>query len=96
MASAPERYYEKMIQWATHFKLKLEHLHGVLKQFIKITEYGRDGKLQTSMISKAELQEVITELHTKLEDYKFSIPTSHIRAECYFRKLTKQTSKLHL
>ena len=33
-------YYEKIFQWSTHFELKLEHLHEILKQFIKITEYA--------------------------------------------------------
>ena len=61
--------------------LKLEHLHEVLKQFIKITEYAREGRLDPSTISKAQLQKEITEIHTKMEDYEFPIPTSHIRAE---------------
>ena len=74
-------YHEKMIQWSIYLELKLEHLHGVLKQFIKITEYAQEGKLHPSTISKAQLQEVITEIHTKMEDYEFAIPTSHIRAE---------------
>ena len=74
-------YYEKMIQWPTHLKLKLEHLQETLKQFIKITEYEREGKLHPSTISKAQLQGVITEIHTKMEDYEFPIPTSHIRVE---------------
>ena len=74
-------YYEKMIQWSTHLELKLENLHGVIKQIIKITEYTREGKLHPSTISKSQLQEVITELHTKMEYYKFPIPTSHTRAE---------------
>ena len=29
----------------------------------------------------AQLQEVITEIHTKMEDYEFPIPTSHLRVE---------------
>ena len=62
-------------------ELKLEHLHEKLKQFIKITEYAREGKLYPSTISKAQPQEIITEIHTKIEDYKFPIPTSHIRVE---------------
>ena len=66
-------YYEKMIRWSTHLELKLENLHGVLKQFIKITEKARGGKLHPSAISKAQLQEVITEIHTKMEDYEFHI-----------------------
>ena len=74
-------YYEKMIQWSSHLELKLEHLHGVLKQFIKITEYARERKLHPSTISKSQLQGVITEIHTKMEDYEFPIPTLHIRAQ---------------
>ena len=70
-----------MIQWSTHLELKLEHLHEIIKQFFKITEYEREGKLHPSTISKAQLQEIITEIHTKMEDYGFPIPTSHIRAE---------------
>ena len=52
-----------------------------MKQFIKIAEYAREGKLHPSTISKAQLQEVITEIHTKMEDYEFPIPISHIRVE---------------
>ena len=74
-------YYEKMSQWSTYLELKLEHLYEIIKQFIKITEYAREGKLHPSTISKAQLQEVITEIHTKMEDYEFPIPTSHIRVE---------------
>ena len=74
-------YYEKLIQWSIHLEIKLEHLHVVLKKFIKITEYAREGKLHPSTISKAQLQEVITQIHTKMEDYEFPIPTLHIRAE---------------
>ena len=69
-----------MIQWSTHLELKLEHLHGVLVQFIKITEYTREGKLHLLTISKAQLKAVITEIDTKIEDYEFPIPTLHIRA----------------
>ena len=74
-------HYEKMIQWSTHWELKLENLYEIIKQFIKITEYAREGKLHPSTISKAQLLEVITEIHTKMEDYEFPIPTSHIRVE---------------
>ena len=74
-------YYEKMIQWSTHLELKLEHLYEIQKQFIKIREYAREGNLNPSTISKAQLQEVITEIHTKMEDYEFPIPTSHLRVE---------------
>ena len=74
-------YYEKMIQWSTHLELKLEHLHEIIKQFIKITEYAREGKLHPSTISKAQLQEVITEIHSKMEHYEYPIPTSHITLE---------------
>ena len=74
-------YYEKMIQWSTHLELKLEYLCEILKQYIEITEYAREGKLHPSTISKAQLQEVITEIHTKMEDYEFPIPTSHLRVE---------------
>ena len=62
-------------------ELKLEHLHEIKKQFIKITEYAREGKLHPLTISKAQIQEVITEIHTKIEDYEFPIPTSHLRVE---------------
>ena len=48
-------YYEEIIQWSTHLKLKLEHLDGVLKQFIKTTEFALEGKLYHSTISKAQL-----------------------------------------
>ena len=72
---------KKMIQWSTHLELKSEHLYEIIKQFIKITEYAREGKLHPSTISKAQLQEVITEIHTKMEGYEFPIPTSHIRVE---------------
>ena len=44
-----------MIQWSTHLELKLEPLQRVLKQFIKITEYTREGKLHPSTIPKASL-----------------------------------------
>ena len=74
-------YYKKMIQWSTHLERKLEHLLGVLKLFIKTTEYAREGTLHPSTISRAQLRKVITERHTKMEDYEFPIPTSHIRAE---------------
>ena len=74
-------YYEKMIQWSTHLELKLEHLYEIIKQFIRITEYAREGKLHPSIISKVQLQEVITEIHTEMEDYKLPIPTSHLRVE---------------
>ena len=74
-------YYEKMMQWSTHLELKLEHLYEIIKQFIKITEYAREGKLHPSTIFKAQLQEVITEIHTKMEDCEFPIPNSHIRVE---------------
>ena len=74
-------YYEKIIQWSTHLELKFEQLHEILKQFIKITEYAREGKLHPSTISKAQLQKVITEIHTKMEEYEFPIPTSYIRVE---------------
>ena len=63
-------YYGKMIQWSTHLELKLEYLYEILKKYIKITKYTREGKLHPSTISKAQLQEVITEIHTKMEDYK--------------------------
>ena len=33
-----------MIQWATYFELRIENPYGVLKQFMKITEYAREGK----------------------------------------------------
>ena len=74
-------YYEKMIQWTTHLERKLEYLYEILKQYIKITENAREGKLHPSRISKAQLQKVITEIHTKMEDYEFPIPTSHLRVE---------------
>ena len=74
-------YYEKIIEWSTHLDLKLEHLHEVLEQFIEIIEYAREGKLHPSTISKAELQEGITEIHTKMEDHEFPISTSCVRAE---------------
>ena len=74
-------YYKKIIQRATHFKLKLKRLHGALKQFIKITEYAQEGKLHPTKISKAQLQEVVTEIYTNIKDYEFLIPTPHIRAE---------------
>ena len=74
-------YYEKMIQWSTHLELKLEYLHKISKQFIKITEYAREVKLRPSTISEVQLQEVITEIHIKMEGYEFPIPTSHIRVE---------------
>ena len=32
-------------------------------------------------LSQAQLQEEITEIHTKMEDYEFPISTSHIRVE---------------
>ena len=48
---------------------------------MKITEYAREGKLHPSTISKTQLQEVITEIHTKMEDYEFSISTSHMRVQ---------------
>ena len=38
-------------------------------------------QINPSTISKAQLQEVITEIHTKMEDYDFPIPTSHLRVE---------------
>ena len=72
---------EKKIQWSTHLELKLKHLHEILKQSIKITEYTREGKLHPLTIPKAQLQEVSTEIHTKVEDYEFPNPTSHIRVE---------------
>ena len=78
-------YYEKMIQWLTHLEVKLELLHKVIKQFIKITEYAREGKLHPSTISKAQLQEVITVIHTEMEFHEFAIPTSHIKAELLSR-----------
>ena len=53
----------------------------MLKQFIKTIEYAREGKLHPSTISKAQLQEVITEIHIKMDDYEFPIPTSHIGVE---------------
>ena len=74
-------YYEKMIQWSTHLELKLEQLHGVLKQPIKETEYAREGKLHPSTFSKTQLQEGITGIRTKMEDYEFPILPSHISAE---------------
>ena len=55
-------YYEKIVQWATHFELEIERLYGILKQFIKITEHAREEKLYPSTISKAHLQKVITEI----------------------------------
>ena len=70
-----------MIQWSTNLELKLEHLHGALKQFIKTTEYAREEKLHSSTNSKAQLQKVITDIHTKMDDYEIPIPTSLIRAE---------------
>ena len=58
-----------------------EYSTEIIKQFIKITEYAREGKLHPATISKGQLREVITEIHTKMENYEFSIPTSHIRVE---------------
>ena len=58
-----------------------EYLNEIIKKFIKITEYAREGKLHPSTISKAQLQEVITKIHTKMENYEFSIPTLHNRVE---------------
>ena len=84
-------YYEKMIQWSTNWELKLENLYEITKEFIKITEYAREGKLHPSTISKAQLQEVITEIHTKMENCEFPIPTSHIRM-----KLLSQIGKTDL
>ena len=67
-----------MLQCSIHLELKLEHLYEIIEQFIKITKYSREGKLHPSTISKAQLQVVITEIHTKMEDYEFPIPTSQI------------------
>ena len=81
-------YHDKKIKRATHFELKIEDLHWVLKQFNKIREYAWEGKLHPFAISITQLQEVITEIHTKMEEYDFPIPTIHIRAE-----LLSQTGK---
>ena len=85
-------YYEKVMHWSTHLELKLEHLYEIIKQFIKITEYSREGKLHPSTISKAQLQEEITEIHTKMEDYEFPIHTLEWN---YFHKWAKRTLKLN-
>ena len=53
------------------FGTKIRTFTWKLKQFIKITEYAREGKLHPSTISKAQLQEVIIEIHTKMEDYEY-------------------------
>ena len=74
-------YYGKMIQWVTHFELEIRNLHVVLRQLIRVEEYAGEGKLHSSTIFKAQLQEVITKIYTRIKEYKFRISTSHIRVE---------------
>ena len=61
--------------------IKLNHLAESLKQFIKIVEVAREKRLHPLLLTKEQLQEIITEIHFKLSEYEFPIPTSHFRAE---------------
>ena len=59
-------------------------------QFIKITESDRERKLNRSAIFRIQLQEIIAEIHTKMEDYEF--PISTLRG--HFQKNTIQQREL--
>ena len=74
-------YFRKIRQWADHIDIKLNHLAESLKQFIKIPESARKKRSHPLLLSKEQLQEIITEINFKLSEYEFPIPTSLVRAE---------------
>ena len=74
-------YFRRIRQWADHIEIKLNHLDESSKQFIKIVEAAREKRLHTLLLTKEQLQEIITEVHFKLREYESPIPSSHVRAE---------------
>ena len=74
-------YFRKIRQWADHINIKLNHLAESSKQFIRIVEEAREKRLHPLLLTKEQLQEIITEIHFKLSEYEFPKPTSHVPAE---------------
>ena len=66
-------------KWSNHVEIKPNHLAEILKQFIKIAELAREKRLHPLLLFEKELQKIITEIHFKLSECEFPIPTSHVR-----------------